>query len=519
MFLMLNLNHLQAQYIPVPNSYIPLYEFIEELRSDNFCTVSTFNGPLSEKEISDILNEARRSNKGLNYRQRNEIGHYLREFQLADGENKGDENDVEIFRSGNTSLSLHPFGFFWGNENSSFRIKPIGGAELTLNDQSGSLYYHKGFVTSGNIHNFAYYGKIHDQTYTDVHNQPLYLNSIYNYNQSALLKDMMSGGISFANAWLTLSVAHDKMHLGTSIKDPIYISHKSPTFNQLNIILSPTSWFKYNYMIGDLGKIESNIYSNPQLFSASDITGDKRLALNQLTFYPIPSIHLSLGQLSVFSKTGSQWSNHLPLNYYKVRNGFHPLLFYQLNMSTIPHVDVNFTHFFEAFSSEYLTYRDPKNHAGMQGQLVISNWPLQNIILKTEYTYVSPFSLTENQISFQHAGYPLGWYLGDHSDRLYISGTVKPVHNLQLVLSYENSKKGDYSHIDLQTPHYFNSFESIHWKESVLGFCFRHQTSYYTQLFAGIYRISRKGENTEYRTAPFLQNRSYSFNLGINIGY
>lgn len=506
-----------AQYIPVSSSYLPLYEFLEELKADNHLSLDHFSGPLSEKEIALSLKELVR-NSSLSYRVKNEIGFYQREFQLAIERNRPDENDIDFFRRGNTSLSFHPLGYFTGNGQNSFKLRPIGGIEWTLNNNDHSLYYHKGIHLSGNMSGFAYYGKIHDQTHSQQYTQARYLNNLSNFSQSAAFEDMLSGGISFSNNWLMLGLFRDQLHLGNSVTAPLLLSHRSPAYNHLKLKLNPAKWFSYTFALGTSGQIEQDYHDLPNSESNA-LSGQKKFSLNNFTFKPASSFGITLGQLTVFSQEMESWTNNLPLNVYQEKTGFNPLFYYHLHFSTIPHLSLSFTQFFDNLAYERLADPELKNHFGYNAGAILSNWPIPNVIFRTEYSYISPYALESGEPSFQNSSYPLGWYLEDHSDRFYFSATAKPVHNLQVIISYEKTRKGDYSTLDLEKPYVFNSFESLQWETKVLGFQFRHQTSYYTQLFAGIYQIEQTGNNTNYRIAPFLRNRSYSFNIGFSVGY
>ena len=91
--------YVEAQNIPVPMSYVRLYDFIDELITDGVITHQTAVRPYTRMQVAHMLEQAQLADSTLNVRQKKDLAFYQKAHKRAypqSGEIKLDLNGSNV---------------------------------------------------------------------------------------------------------------------------------------------------------------------------------------------------------------------------------------------------------------------------------------------------------------------------------------------------------------------------------------------------------------------------------------
>ena len=79
-----------------------------------------------------------------------------------------------------------------------------------------------------------------------------------------------------------------------------------------------------------------------------------------------------------------------------------------------------------------------KNPISYQVSVNVTNWPLQNLQLRAEYTATNiiVYKHSIQRIDYTSNGYNLGHFMGDNAQSVYASMVYSPIRGLQFKLDY-----------------------------------------------------------------------------------
>ena len=131
--------YVEAQNMPVPMSYVRLYDFLDELITDGIIVHQTAVRPYTRKQVANMLEQAHMADSTLNTRQKKDLAFYLNEFALE--RDTMVDNYVQFTDHSTYNLSLADPKFSYRAKNNSFkmRLRPILGANVMASKKGAIL--------------------------------------------------------------------------------------------------------------------------------------------------------------------------------------------------------------------------------------------------------------------------------------------------------------------------------------------------------------------------------------------
>lgn len=555
---------LKAQDIPQSIEYYRIYEFLDELATDQVIELNTAVKPYSRKLIADKLVEASLLTDQLSKRQRDELAFFLNDFALE--RDRLPEGRVRLASNNKALAALWPPAFHYRDSVFRARITPILGMHLISNGNGTLDKRWFGAAFEGIVGNhFSFYGSLRDVSHggADPLSKATYLNDQpgYEYSHEKDYSDMRAG-IKYSNKYLSIGLMKDKVSWGDNLHGSNILSGRAPSFPMLYLQLKPASWFELNYFHGWL---VSNVFDSTNYYV--DNLGAKHLrmynkfiAANLFTFTPIPRLKLSVGNSIVYAERNVIPAYFLPVAFYKsidhtLNKGLgaenqNSQLFINISSRNIRHLHL-FTSIFvdEMQFGRFLPDSPDRNPISWKLGGQLTNFPLQNLSVQAEFTRT-------NIINYKHAipalsyasnSYNLGHYMGDNAQELFLALRYKPIRGLDIQASYVNALHGnDYEYI---RHGFFNNTKAsiidiisnpspgdVIWRNSTFGF----KATY--ELFQNAYAIVQLdmsdiqtfdaesdvvfGENRmtaqevmDKYTPPMLQGKNTTLTIGFSLGF
>jgi hypothetical protein len=194
-------------------------------------------------------------------------------------------------------------------------------------------------------------------------------------------------------------------------------------------------------------------------------------------------------------------------------------MFFDVSSRQIKNLHLFATLFVDELSVKRLFDKDEWNFVSWKTGFRLSNFPVQNLSLTTEFTYTYPLTFQHyvTTTTFESNNYNLGHYLKDNSREWYVALDYKPVRTLDIKLYFTDAIRGpDYNELGgsrLGNP----PLDSINWQNTTVGLRASYQVinDLYVWLSASHSNISG-----DVRWSPvYFQGRKNTLNLGITYGF
>ena len=451
-----------AQDIPEHISYTRIYDYLDELATDNIIELNSVAKPYARTFIAEKLLQAQGKKDKLNKRQRDELRFFLNEFALEQDKLPG--TNFTISRNENLTFAGIQPGLSYRDSVFRVKITPLLGMDITRNS-NGTItkrWYGADFQAMFGKH-LSVYGSLRDISIDGpLLARPGYLNDYpgYEYKESASGGDFSDsrGGIKYSWSWGSIGLVKDNVIWGDNYHGSNILSGRAPSFPMLTLHLKPTKWFELQYFHGWLVSdvLDSTRYYLDNLGAKHYRMKNKFIAANMLTFTPIDKLNLSVGNSIIYAEDNVQPGYFLPIAFYKsidhtLTKGLNlenqnSQIFLNFSSRNIKHLHLFTSVYADEISwGRFLPKSKERNPISYKVGADLSNFPIENLSLVAEYT-------NTNIINYKHSipaltwasnGYNLGSYLGDNSEEMYLAMRYKPIRGLDLNLSYINAKHGN----------------------------------------------------------------------------
>lgn len=483
-----------AQDIPEHISYTRIYDYLDELATDNIIELNSVTKPYARTFIAEKLLQAQGKKEKLNKRQRDELRFFLNEFALEQDKLPG--TNLTISRNENLTFAGIQPGLSYRDSVFRVKITPLLGMDITRNS-NGSItkrWYGADFQAMFGKH-LSVYGSLRDISIDGpLLARPGYLNDYpgYEYKESASGGDFSDsrGGIKYSWSWGSIGLVKDNVIWGDNYHGSNILSGRAPSFPMLTLHLKPTKWFELQYFHGWLVSdvLDSTRYYLDNLGAKHYRMKNKFIAANMLTFTPVDKLNLSIGNSIIYAEDNVQPGYFLPIAFYKsidhtLTKGLNlenqnSQIFLNFSSRNIKHLHLFTSVYADEISwGRFLPKSKERNPISYKVGADLSNFPIENLSLVAEYT-------NTNIINYKHSipaltwasnGYNLGSYLGDNSEEMYLAMRYKPIRGLDLSLSYTDAKHGnEYEYV--RDNHAIDAIisqpspGSITWSNKTLGF-------------------------------------------------
>jgi len=453
---------LSAQDIPEHISYTRIYDYLDELATDNIIELNSVAKPYARTFIAEKLLQAQSKKDKLNKRQCDELRFFLNEYALE--QDKLPSTNLTISRNENLTFAGIQPGLSYRDSLFRVKITPLLGMHITRNS-NGSItkrWYGAEFQAMFGEH-LSVYGSLRDISVDgQLLARPGYLNDFpgYEYKESASGGDFSDsrGGIKYAWKWGSIGLVKDNVMWGDNYHGSNILSGRAPSFPMLTLHLKPTKWFEMQYFHGWLVSdiIDSTRYYMDNLGAKHYRMKNKFIAANMFTFTPVEKLNLSIGNSIIYAEDNVQPGYFIPIAFYKsidhtLTKGLNlenqnSQVFLNFSSRNIKHLHLFTSVYADEISwGRFAPKSEQRNPISYKIGADVSNFPIENLSVIAEFT-------NTNIINYKHSipaltwasnGYNLGNYLGDNSREIYLAMRYKPIRGLDLNLSYINAKHGN----------------------------------------------------------------------------
>lgn len=510
---------LHSQQVPHPVRNTGIYEFIDELANAQIISVNSAVKPYTRQFIAERLKEAESKQERLNPRQQKELNFYLKDFgkELTLGKEWKRRKDL----------------FYYSDSLFSFTLNPVLGGEMFSNSAGRATYWRNGAEARGYIQHWGFYASLRDNHENPLLGLPPYLTP----REGGHLKGTsdwseMQGGVTWSWKWGMAGLVKERQQWGNNYNGANIFGGNNPTFVQLQLNINPVKWFNFNYFHGWLNSMvvdSSRSYWTSTSYGTEfrEVYHKKYIASNLFTFTPVRHLNISAGNSIVYSDRHVNAAYLVPLFFYKsvdhsLTSGVDNMnsqMFFDISSRNIRNLHVFATLFVDELSVSRFTKKDEWNFFSWKTGFRLSNFPVQNLSITTEFTYTYPLSYQHKgpTLTFETLNYNLGHYLRDNAREWYLALDYKPLRTLNINIFYSDAVRGpDYTELGgsrIGNP----PLESVEWHNSAYGMRASYQII--NDLLAWI-SFSSANITGDMRWSPaYFFGEKNTLNAGITFGF
>jgi hypothetical protein len=194
-------------------------------------------------------------------------------------------------------------------------------------------------------------------------------------------------------------------------------------------------------------------------------------------------------------------------------------MFFDISSRQIKHLHLFATLFIDELSLSRISDKDEWNFLSWKAGFNLSNFPVKNLSLTSEFTYSYPLAFQHYvpTVTFESNGYNLGHYLRDNSREWYFALGYRPVRNLDIRLWFTDAIRGpDYT--DLGVPRTGNPpLDSINWHNSSAGI--RGSFQIINDLFIWLSYANTSISGDPGWSPEFYNGKKSTFSFGLTFGF
>jgi hypothetical protein len=545
--------HAISQSVPEHISNRGIYDFLDEMASEQLIELNSTVKPYNRSMILNKLQIVKGQKANLNTRQRKELAFYLKDYRLTDSTSNQPLNgtsSLDIFPGNNRfSTGINPVGLFYKDQTFAFAFRPIWGIEyMSNNNDAFSRTWGFGRIYGQVGEHFSFYANLRDNHMTHVLARPVHFTrregGVYKANDlGGGDYSEMRGGITYGWDWGEVSLMKDHLEWGDNYNGSIINSGRYPSYGMIKLHLKPARWFEFNYYHGWLVSevIDSTRSYQPKFGYYRAVFKPKYIASNMFTIYPIKRIGLSFGNSIVYSDLYIQAAYLIPFMFYKsidhtinanVENQ-NSQMFANISIRSIKHFHFYGSIFIDEFSIDRINNPKEHNFYSWKTGIKISNWPIRNISLNYEATKTLPITYTHYipVVTYATNHYNLGHYLKDNSLEHYMNISLFPFKNFSVTFSYVYAKHGISHQYKNSIPFISDKHPFIvnkTWDKTAISFKASYEFSANSYIFAGytyrnIQGYSADGQPAEYYLSKYtpgmFHGETQTLRFGFNIGF
>ncbi len=512
-----------AQEVPVYIGNTEVYLFVEELAAAGLVDVNSAVKPWSRIQVSKFLTTAQEHRSDLTTRQQKMLDFYLKDFGKELHADKHFNRRFDAFYYKDTLFTI--------------TINPVMGAQF-FHNSNGNIYHRwVGAETFGYIGNgWGFYASLRDNHESERISEDTYLTQRMGANYKVTGKggdySEMRGGITYSWKWGSVMVGKDHYSLGTAYNGTNILSGRTPSFPIVKLRVKPVKWAELSYMHGWLvseviDSTRTTIYPGGK----REVYHNKYVSANMITVTPFKRLNISFGNSIIYSDQTPSPAYLAPLFFYKSVDhtlngtksndiGQNSQMFMDISSHQIKHLHLYATLFVDEISLERMRDKDRQsNYVSFKAGGRLSNWPIKNVSLTTEYTRTNPqvFKHYQPTTTFESNKYNLGSYLTDNSDELFTSIEIRPYRGLKLWGSFTRSRKGPDTSNDADRIG-IPFMASVVWKREAIALGAQYQVYSDSFVFVEFCKTSIT-DITGIYTPTYFKGDQNTISVGMNYGF
>jgi hypothetical protein len=512
-----------GQDVPQPISSTGIYEYLDELANLKIISINSAIKPYSRLFIANRLKEAEGKREMLNPRQQKELDFYLMDF--------GKELNEERYNG--SKVQRRKDLFYYKDSLFSFTVNPILGGEIFNNSSGNATYWRNGAEARAYIQNWGFYASLRDNHEKPLLGLPVYLTR----REGGHLKGAtdwsdMQGGVTYSWKWGSAGLVKDRLQWGNNYNGANIFGGNNPSFIQLRLHISPVKWFDFNYFHGWLNSMvvdstRSYWVTNSYGTDYREVYHKKFVAANMFTFTPLRNLNISAGNSIVYNDWNVNPAYLVPVFFYKSVDhtqtsgidNMNSQMFLDISSRQIKKLHLYASMFIDELSVSRFTIKDEWNFFSYKAGFRLSDFPVSNLSVTTEFTYTYPLTFQHYvpTLTFETNGFNLGHYLRDNSREWYIALSYRPVRTMNINLYFTDAIRGpDYTELGvdrLGNP----PLASVQWHNTTAGLKASYQVinDLYTWFS---FAVSNIRGDTRWSPAYFYGKKNI-LNIGLTLGF
>jgi hypothetical protein len=433
-----------------------LVQFLEIMAQKGYIDNHDLIKPIERKQLFAALQTLQKNNQ-LNQIEKNQIAFYLSGFKLEDSTYNPNGKIAPSF----PRFFKKPFDeqhlYFYKDKDFGFILDPM--VQIT------AQYYNGNSVTAQALgfQFLGYAGKRigFQMSYQDVNERGRFDSlridndlpgvvrkqttdrRLFNYSQ-------MNASLSYRLNKGNIRVGQDQQIFGYGRTGNIVLSSKSPAYPFFAFNYQPTAWLQFNYMhawlqSGVIDSAASYATGNTVYGGLREKFVPKFYAIHALEITAMKGLKLNVGESIVYSDQ-LELAYLLPVSFFKaydnqkfndnILTGANGQIFMGFSSrNQIPKSHLYGQVFIDEIRIGSLLQKDKaRNQIGYQLGLSMTDVLVPNLTLMSEFTRINPF-VYRNFIpaqNYTNANYPLGDWMGNNADRLWLSAQYRAKTNLVL---------------------------------------------------------------------------------------
>jgi len=463
----------QVIYEPL---YQDVYNYLRRLSQKGIIEINDLIRPLSKKYILEKLLEAEKKTDEMTSLEKEELiffkKDYYHEMWFLNGE-VGDQKHLNF-------ISEDPAGRwrFFSYDDSHFKMNAnlILGLEIGSLDNEKRTHFWNGIYTEGYIEDalgFSFDFRDNTESGNTIDKNKMFTfvtgvnerndETIYEYPSDKIEYSETKGMLATDWKWGSLAAGKDFMEWGYAENGLLVLSQKAPSFPFVRLDVYPVDWLRFNYFHGWLA---SDVIDSSSIYYTDDGTErflyrDKYIASHTLTFYPTKGLDISIGESIVYADE-LEFLYLIPVMFFRLADHY---LSRQVNsaggnaqfftgISSRGHIKN--THLYGTLFIDEFTLNgafdseDQRNQLGFTLGSSVVDLPVDNLVLKLEYTKIFPFVYQHyiQTTPYATASYAMGHWMGNNTDQVYASLKYRFLRGLEATVWGRYIRQGESDNVE-----------------------------------------------------------------------
>lgn len=439
----------QIVYEPL---YKDVYPYLERLSHKGIIEFTDLVKPLSKKYIAEKLIEAKSNIEMLTELERDELEFFEKDYFLEINR-FAEENENQKYLNYFEDDEAERFRFFsYGDKTFKAVASPILGFDIAFPDKDRIFHSWMGLSAYSYLLNnigISLYFKTNNEKGNsldikrDFTPKTGIIPEVHDNERDISYTDVRSS-ISADWGWGNVVIAKDYIEYGYAKFGKLVLSNKAPSFPYIRIEIKPVDWFSFNYFHAWLS---STVIDSVNLAAYNrNIFRDKYLAWHSLTVTPLKGLDISIGESVVYSDR-LEFVYLMPIMFYYLADEYisnrinkpgdanqqifltlssknhlmNTHIYGTLLIDELTIAVINGSLFINASNGGFTSDRQ-RTQLGYTVGLSITDLPINNITLTTEYTRINPFLYGHHDPAqtYTNSSYLMGHWMGHNSDLVYL---------------------------------------------------------------------------------------------------
>jgi hypothetical protein len=524
---------LNGQYIPVHLSHHGIYDFLDEMASQQVIELNSAIKPYSRSLITEKLLDAEQNLAQLSNRQLKELQFYLKDY--------GTFETVSAWAWINNPAGQRLHLFNYRDTNFHITVNPILGGDFWSNKKEDFSHWWNGVETYASYGGFALFASLRDNhestalTNRGYMNQRIGASNIKTFAGGNRDYWEVRGGMTYAWKWGHVGLLMDQFSWGDAQNGSNIFSGRTPAFARIDLQLNPVDWLQFNYVHGWLiSEVPDSTLSfwinNPYGTNYRNVYHPKFLAANLFTFKPFNHFYIGVGNSVIHDHRSPHAAFFIPVMFWKALDhtlnagidNMNSQIFFTLSSRNIKGLHIYSSLFIDEVQVGRIFREGEYNFTSLK--LGTTAHPYPNTTITVEYTWSNGlvFRHYVPTTTFESNRYNLGHFLEDNARDLYIAAEYRPYRTLKIRGYYNFSEKGpDHTILGTMPRTTIIPLNPVVWESSRYGISVSMQVIHDLCLRLGYEWRNVTGEEGYINlwTPDVYYGKTGTLNIGLNYGF